>query len=96
MPSLAKDLSVANGEFDQGLSIKGNHWGVRFREYQVSKMNQGNFNRRVQTVEISSLRVIFVILGNEFHIYTMQQMLCVVRVLDFDIASYESAGLKFQ
>src|SRR5262245_65557155 len=47
MPSLAKDLSVANDEFDQGWLIKGNHWGVRFRDYRVSKTNHGNFNRRV-------------------------------------------------
>src|SRR5262249_39763364 len=47
MPSLAKDLNIANSEFDQGWLIKGNHRGVRFRDYRVSKTNQGKFNRRV-------------------------------------------------
>jgi hypothetical protein len=43
VPVLAENLSIANGEFDHVALIKRNHWGVRFRDYQVSKPKQGDF-----------------------------------------------------
>jgi hypothetical protein len=47
VPALADNLNVANGEFDHVVLVKKNHWGVRFRDYQVSKPKQGDVNRRV-------------------------------------------------
>jgi predicted phage gp36 major capsid-like protein len=47
VPTLANNLSVANGEFDQVALTKRNRWGVRFRDYRVSKPKQCEFNCRV-------------------------------------------------
>jgi hypothetical protein len=46
VPTPAYNLSVANGEFDQAVLTKRKHWGVRFRDYRVSKSKQGDFNRQ--------------------------------------------------
>jgi hypothetical protein len=37
VPTQAHNLSVANSDFDQVELTKRKHWGVRFRDYRVSK-----------------------------------------------------------
>jgi len=54
VPIPADNLSVANDEFDQVVLTWRKHWGVRFRDFRVSKPKQGDLNRRVQSGESMS------------------------------------------
>jgi hypothetical protein len=68
MPMPADNLSVANDEFDQVALTWRKHWGVRFRDFRVSKPKQGDLNRRVRAGELTSH------LGDQYHINVAQQL----------------------
>jgi hypothetical protein len=89
VPALANNLNVANGEFDQLVLTKRNRW--------VSVSGIIEFQNRNSDISIvESDQVNICLFGDSISYQYRETSSSGKKYFAFDIASYESAKLKFQ